>query len=55
MIAITKGAYEKNGVEVIVDNNGTLWLNKKYIEELYYINLPVDTRKYCSDHRRHRF
>ena len=22
--------YEKNGVEMIVDNNGTLWVNKKH-------------------------
>ena len=33
MSVITKKTYENNDIEVIVDNNGTLWLNKKYIEK----------------------
>ena len=33
MFVITKKTYENNDIEVIVDNNGTLWLNEKYIEK----------------------
>ena len=46
----------KNFVEAIVDNNGILWLNKKNIEEgLSHSNLPVITRKYHSDYKKHRY
>ena len=31
MAAITKGAYEKNGIEVITDKLGELWLNERHI------------------------
>ena len=44
LYVITKETHEKNGVEVIVDNNGTLWLNKMHIEKkLDHKNLPVIT------------
>ena len=33
MANITKEAFEKNDIEVIVDTADTLWLNKKNIEE----------------------
>ena len=53
---ITKETYEKNGVEEVVDNNGILCLNEKNIEEgLSHASLPVVTRKYHSDYRKHRF
>ena len=45
----------KNFVEVIVDNNGILWLNKKNIEGLSHSNLPVITRKYHSDYKKYRY
>ena len=46
----------KNFVEVIVDNNGILWLNKKNIEEgLSHSNLPVITKKYHSDYKKYRY
>ena len=35
MINISVETYESNGVEPIIDNNGTWWLNKKYIEKVY--------------------
>ena len=33
MINISRKTYERNGIETIKDNNGTLWLNEKHIEE----------------------
>ena len=41
MVEINAKTYENNGVEVVVDNNRTLWLNEKHIEErLHYKNSP---------------
>ena len=54
MIDISK-KHESNGIEVIVDGIGTLWLNEKYIEEkLYHKNLPVITNKYDPVYKKHR-
>ena len=40
MADISKEKYGKNGIETIVDNDGILWLNERYIEEgLDYKNL----------------
>ena len=47
--------YERNGIETIVDNDGILWLNEKYIEELDHKNLQEIPIKYNSDHRKHRY
>ena len=33
MINITKETWKRNNVEVIVNYNGKLWLNEKYVEE----------------------
>lgn len=45
MIDITKGIWQKSGVEVIV-LNGIKWLNKKHGEEkIDHENFPVITRK----------
>ena len=53
---IFKETFEKNGVKVIVDNNGMLWLNEKHIEKgLGHANLQVITKKYNSDCRKHRY
>lgn len=35
MINISVETYESNGVEPIIDNNDTWWLNKKYIGKVY--------------------
>ena len=43
MIDISK-KHESNGIEVIVDGIGTLWLNEKYIEEKLY-------QKFTSHHK----
>ena len=31
MFVITKKANQKNGIEVMVDNNSILWLNEKHV------------------------
>ena len=47
--------YERNGVETIVDNDGTLWLNKEHIEVgLDHKMLQVATVKFLSDYEKHR-
>ena len=33
MVDIGRKMYEKNGIEIKVDNDGLLWLNEKHIEE----------------------
>ena len=46
-------SYERNSIEIIGDNNGILWLNKKHVEEgLDHNNLREITMKYYSNHRR---
>ena len=48
--------YENNNIEVIVDDNGTLWLNQKHIEEkLGHKNLTVITNRYDLIYRNHRY
>ena len=54
MADIIRKMYERNGKETIVDNDGILWLNEKYIEELDHKNLQGITIKYNSDHRKNR-
>ena len=42
-----KGTYENNGIESIIDDTGTLWLNEKHTEEkLGHKNLPAIANKY---------
>ena len=53
---ITKETYENNGIEVVIDNNGKLWLSQRHIEEkLDHKHLRAITIKYCSDYRKHIF
>ena len=56
MVDISRKTYERNGVETIVNSDGTLWLNKKHIKEgLDYRNLHVTNVKYYSAYRKHRY
>ena len=55
MVDISKKTYENNGIEVIVDGIGTLWLNEKHVEEkLRHKNLPFITNKYDLVYKKHR-
>ena len=48
--------YENNDIEVIVDNNGTLWVNEKHIEEkLGHKNLPAITNIYDPVYKKHKY
>ena len=52
MAAITKKTYENNGIEVITDKIGELWLNERHIQEqLGLKNLPALTKKYDEECR----
>ena len=54
MIDISK-KHESNGIEVIVEGIGTLWVNEKYIQEkLGHKNLPVITNNYDPVYKKHR-
>ena len=47
MFSITKGTFENNDIEVIVDSVNALWLNEKNIEKkLGHRNLPAISNKY---------
>ena len=55
MVETSRKRYERNDIEIIVDNDGILWSNEKNIEEgLDYKNLREITAKYSSNHRKHR-
>ena len=55
MIDISKKTYENNDIDVIVDDDDTLWLNEKHIEEkLGHKNLPIITNKYDPVYKKHR-
>ena len=56
MLEISTKTWWKNGIEEIVDDNGTLWLNEKQIEEKFgHTNLPVITSKYDTEYKKCRF
>ena len=56
MIKISAQTYETKGMEVILADNDTLWLNQKHVEEtLGYNNLPVITNKYDPIYKTHRY
>ena len=54
MVDISRKKYGRNGIETIVDNDGILWLNEKYIEEgLDHKDLQEITTKYNSNNRKY--
>ena len=56
MVDINREMYERNDIEIIVDNDAILWLNGKRIEEgLNHKRLWVTTVKYLCDHRKNRY
>ena len=55
IVVTSREPYERNGTETIVDSEGILCLNKKYIEEgLDRKHLRETATKYYSDHRKKR-
>ena len=56
MAAITKETYENNGIEVITDKIGELWLNERHIQkQLRLKNLPALTNKYDEEYKKCRY
>ena len=56
MAAILKETYENNGIEVITDKIGELWLNERHIQEqLGLKNLPALTNKYDEEYKKCRY
>ena len=56
MAAITKKTYENNGIEVIKDKLGKLWLNERHVQEqLRHKNLPALTNKYDEIYKKCRY
>ena len=56
MVDISKKAFEKNDIEVIVDGTGTLWLNEKHIEEtLGHKNFPIITKICEPVYKKHTY
>ena len=52
MVNITKETYENNGIEVITDKFGKLWLNERHVQEkLELKNLPALTNKYDEQYK----
>ena len=52
MVNITKETYENNGIEVITDELGELWLNERHVQkQLGHKNLPALTNKYDEQYK----
>ena len=55
MVNSTKETYEDNGIEVITDKFGKLWLNERHIQkQLGLKNLPALTNKYDKEYKKIR-
>ena len=53
MVNITKETYENNGIEVITDKFGKLWLSERHIQQqLGLENLPALTSKYDEEYKK---
>ena len=55
MVNITKETYENNGIEVITDELGALWLNERHVQQqLGHKNLSALTNKYDKQYKKCR-
>ena len=53
MLNITKETYENNGIEVITDKLGKLWLNERHVQQqLGHKNLRTVTNKYDKEYEK---
>ena len=56
MVNITRETYKANGIEVIADKLGKLWLNERHVEnKLGHKNLPARTNQYPKEYKRQIF
>ena len=52
---ILQGKHETNGIEVIADELGELWLNERHVQQqLGHKNLPSLTNKYDKEYKKCR-
>ena len=55
MANITRETYEDNGIEVITDEFGKLWINERHVEkQLGHKILPALTNQYPKEYIKHR-
>ena len=55
MVNITRKTYKANGIEVIADKLGKLWLNERHVEKkLGHKNLPALTNQYPKEYKKQR-
>ena len=55
IVNITKETYENNGIEVITDELGELWLNERHVQQkLGLKNLPSLSNKYDKEYKKCR-
>ena len=55
MANITRETYEANGIEVITDKLGKLWLNERHVQkQLGHKNLLALTKKYDKEYKKQR-
>ena len=55
MANITRETYEANGIEVITDKFGKLWLNERHVQkQLVLKNLPARTNQYDKEYKKIR-
>ena len=53
MANITRETYEANGIEVITDKLGELWLNERHVQEQLGIKyLPALTNQYPKEYKK---
>ena len=53
MAKVTKERYEANGIKVITDKLGELWLNERHVQkQLGLKNLPALTNKYDKEYEK---
>ena len=56
MVNINKETYENNGIEVITDKFGKLWLNERHVQQqLGLKNLPALTNEYDEEYKKYRY
>ena len=55
MANITRKTYEANGIEVIADKLGKLWLNERHVEKkLGHKNFPALANQYSKEYKKQR-
>ena len=55
MAAITKKTFEINGMQVITDKLGKLWLNERHVQkQLGLKNLPALTNHYPKEYKKQK-